>query len=130
MTLPLMRALMELICPSICASSVDSYVFMRFRTYEPAAARSITITMGTTMRATFRRRPRGTRGRSSAVSAILLHLHEFSDSLLGRAQRPRQRHFRQVVGIQRGNQIVIRAGHRFLRLHHFDGVGHSGGESV
>ena len=34
------------------------------------------------------------------------------------------------MGIQRGNQIVIRAGHRFLRLHHFDGVGHPGGESV
>ena len=54
----------------------------------------------------------------------------FLDSLLGAAQRPRQTDLRQIVSIERGDQIVVGGRDRFLRLHHFDVVRHAGREPV
>ena len=41
-----------------------------------------------------------------------------------------KRDLRQIVGIQRGDQTVIGARDRLLRLHDFDVVGHAGREPV
>jgi Gluconate 2-dehydrogenase subunit 3 len=50
--------------------------------------------------------------------------------LFGRPQGAREFDLRQVVGVQRGDQVVVGHGNRSLGLHHLNGVGDSGREAV
>ena len=66
----------------------------------------------------------------SSRSAILFPSHKFLQIRFRPADGARQRNFGQVMHVDARNQTLIRVGHRFLRLHHFDVVGYARREAV
>src|SRR5690349_6334728 len=131
-----MRALISWMCPSTWASSVDSYVpKYRHRKYTPTRIGSSTKSAISPRRRRFgffttRLGGASVLTSSTSVPGILLHLDQISNARLSQLHRSCEGRFGYAVSVCGGNQVIARGGHRFLRLHHFDGVRHACDESV
>ncbi len=60
----------------------------------------------------------------------MTRLQQQRDTLFGIANRTRHTEFREIVGVQAGDVVLLCGGHRLLRLHDFHGIRDACGEPV